>query len=70
MPDTTEYSLKLSEIGLIDKDIKDQSLKPNSYDILASQKCKDPSGLLCKVYGLGRLKPQPNAGKCQMERPK
>ena len=36
MPDITEYIFKLSEIWLIDKDIK--GLKPNFYDILASEK--------------------------------
>ena len=35
MPDITEYSYKLTELWLIDKDIKDRSLKPNIYDILA-----------------------------------
>ena len=35
MPDITEYSSKLTEIWLIDKDIIGQSLKHNSNDILA-----------------------------------
>ena len=58
MQNLIEYSFKLTEIWLIDKDINGQSLKPNLYDIWDSGKIlwvpNDPSGLLHKVYGLGQ----------------
>ena len=53
-----ENSFKLTEIWLIDKDIKDQSLKPNIDDILASEQIvwgpKRPQWAVPKAYGLGQ----------------